>query len=145
MGYIIGSSFIIRRTIVIPEADVLVMDNSQPFTLVTTNSNFFAIPIYCNIKSASNQTIPYDIFTSINLTNTSSYTSGDLCGTYTQNASSGGVIDMNTYAMLINYQIGPTRIGGVNGRNNLEIFWDPLPVDGNGDLIVNLGYMIQPL
>ena len=46
MGYLINDSFIIRRTFVIPEADVLLMDSSQPYTLVTTNNNFFAIPVF---------------------------------------------------------------------------------------------------
>jgi len=144
MGYLINDNFIIRRTFVIPEADVLLMDSGQPFTLVTTNNNFFAIPVFCYLTAANNQTTPYDIFGHIHLTNSGNYTSGDLCATYAQNATSSGTISTGGYyAMLVNFQSAPNRFGGVIARKNLEIFWDTLPASGDGDLIVNLGYIIQ--
>lgn len=146
MGYLINDSFIIRRTFVIPEADVLLMDGSQPYTLIATNNNFFAIPVFCYLKAANNQTTPYDLFVHIHLTNSGNYTSGDLCATYAQNASSSGTITaLEYYAMLVNFQSAPNRFGGLINSKNLEIFWDTLPASGDGDLIVNLGYIIQPL
>jgi hypothetical protein len=146
MGYLINDSFIIRRTFIIPEADVQLMDSSQPYTLITTNNTFYAIPIFCYLKAANNQTTPYDVFNYIALTNTSAYTSGKLCGTYQQSANASGVIDNSVYcSMCINFQIAPNRVGGINSDNNLEIFWDSLPASGDGDLIVNLGYIIQQI
>ena len=146
MGYLINDNFIIRRQFVIPEADVLLMDSSQPYTLVSTNNSFFAIPIFCNLKAAANQTTPYDAFVHIHLTNTSNYGVGDICATYSQNASSLGVIDnLQYYAMLVNFQSAPNRFGGINGSKDLQIFYDNLPATGDGDLIINLGYIIQPI
>jgi hypothetical protein len=146
MGYLVNDSFIIRRTFVIPEADVLLMDSTQPFTLVTTNNNFFAIPVFCYLTAANNQTTPYDVFVHVHLTNSGNYTSGDLCATYAQNANSAGTIQAGGYyAMLVNFQAAPNRFGGTIERKNLEIFWDTLPASGDGDLIVNLGYIIQPI
>jgi hypothetical protein len=146
MGYLVNDSFIIRRRFVIEQLEVQFMDAGQPYTLVSTNNSFFAIPVFCYITAGSNQTIPYDSFTHIHLTNTSNYGSGDLCATYSQNASSAGVID-NTqyYAMLVNFQSAPNRFGGINGFKDLQIFWDVLPATGDGDLIVNLGYIIQTI
>jgi hypothetical protein len=146
MGYLVNDSFIIRRQIIIEELEVQFMDAGQPYTLVSTNNSFFAIPVFCYITAASNQTTPYDAFVHIHLTNTGNYGVGDLCATYSQNASAGGVIDnIQYYAMLVNFQSAPNRFGGINGFKDLQIFWDTLPATGNGDLIVNLGYIIQPL
>ena len=146
MGYLINDNFIIRREFVIPEADVLLMDPAQPYTLVFTNNNFCAIPVFCYLTAANNQTTPYDIFGHIHLTNNGNYTSGDLCGTYSQNANGTGVIAAGVYgAMLINFQAAPNRFGGVIQNKELQIFWDTLPASGDGDLIVNLGYIIQPI
>jgi hypothetical protein len=146
MGYLLNDSFIIRRTFIIPEADVQFMDASQPYTLITTNNTFYAIPVFCYLKAANNQTTPYDVFNFIALVNTGGYSSGKLCGTYTQAASAGGVIDnILYYSMCMNFSVAPDRVGGINADNNLEIYWDTLPASGDGDLIVNLGYIIQPI
>jgi hypothetical protein len=146
MGYLVNDSFIIRRRFIIEQLEVQFMDGGQPYTLISTNNSFFAIPIFCNLTAAANQTTPYDAFVNISLTNTGNYGSGDLCATYSQNASASGVID-NTgyYAMLVNFQSTPNKFGGVNGSKNLQIFWDTLPAVGDGDLIVDLGYIIQPI
>jgi hypothetical protein len=146
MGYLLNNSFIIRRRFIIPEVDVLLMDAGQAYTLVSTNNIFFAIPVFCNLTAAANQTTPYDAFVHIYLTNTGNYGVGDLCATYSQNASAAGTID-NTqyYAMLVNFQSAPNKFGGVNGFKDLQIFWDTLPAVGDGDLIVDLAYIIQPI
>jgi hypothetical protein len=146
MGYLLNDNFIIRRRFVIPELDVQQMDSSLPYTLVPTNNSFFAIPVFCNLTAAANQTTPYDVFVHIHLTNTSNYGVGDICATYSQNASAIGVIDNTQYfAMLVNFQSAPNRFGGINGSKDLQIFWDTLPAVGDGDLIVDLGYIIQPI
>jgi hypothetical protein len=80
------------------------------------------------------------------LTNTGNYTSGDLCATYSQNASAAGNIQSgDIYAMLVNFQAAPNRFGSFIAFKDLQIFWDTLPAVGDGDLIVNLGYIIQPI
>lgn len=144
MGYLVNDSFIIKRTFVIPESDVLVMAAGNAYTLVTTNNSFFAIPVFCYLTAASNQTTPYNGFTHIHLTNNSNYTSGDLCATYSENASpTSEIANGALYAMLVNFQATPNKYGGFLAFKNLQIFWDTLPATGNGDLIVNLGYIIQ--
>lgn len=146
MGYLINDSFIIRRRFVIEQLEVQFMDAGQPYTLVSTNNSFFAIPIFCNLTAAANQTTPYDAFVHIHLTNTSNYTVGDICATYSQNANGLGVIDnLQYYSMLVNFQSLPNRFGGINGTKDLQIFWDVLPTVGDGDLIIDLGYIIQPI
>jgi hypothetical protein len=146
MGYLVNDSFIIRRQIIIPEADVQQMDTSLPYTLVPTNNSFFAIPVFCYITAAANQTTPYNGFVHIHLTNTGNFTSGDLCATYSRNASAtADISNAQYYAMLVNFQSAPNRFGGVNDKKDLQIFWDVLPPIGDGDLIVNLGYIIQPI
>lgn len=146
MGYLVNDSFIIRRTFVIPEADVLLMDNSQPYTLITTNNNFFAIPIFCYLTAANNQTTDYDGFVHIHLTNSGNYAAPELCATYSENANASGTILSGQYvAMLVNFQSLPNRFGGAIVKKDLQIFWDTLPTTGDGDLIVTLGYIIQGL
>jgi hypothetical protein len=146
MGYLVNDSFIIKRRFVIPELDVQQMDSSLPYTLVPTNNSFYAIPVFCYLTAASNQTTPYDAFVHIHLTNTGNYTSGDLCATYSQNASASGNIQSgDIYGMLVNFQAAPNRFGSFIASKDLQIFWDTLPAVGDGDLIVNLGYIIQPI
>jgi hypothetical protein len=146
MGYLVNDSFIIRRRFVIEQLEVQFMDSGQPYGLVFTNLSFYAIPVFCNLRAAANQTTPYDAFVHIHLTNTANYGVGQICATYSQNASGLGVIDNNQYyAMLVNFQSAPNRFGGINGPKDLQIFWDVLPAVGDGDLIVDLGYIIQPI
>jgi hypothetical protein len=122
------------------------MDFSQPYTLVSTNNSFYAIPVFCNLTAAANQTTPYDAFVHIHLTNRSNYAVGDICATYSQNAAAAGTIATgDVCSMLVNFQSAPNRFGGINGFKDLQIFWDTLPAVGDGDLIVNLGYIIQSI
>ena len=146
MGYLVNDSFIIRRQIIIPEADVQLMDGGQPYTLIVTNNNFFAIPVFCYLKAAANQTTSYSGFVHIHLSNRGNYGVGDICATYSENASTSTDIGtLDYYSMLVNFQSAPNRYGGVNGFKDLQIFWNTLPSVGDGDLIVNLGYIIQPI
>ena len=146
MGYLVNDNFIIRRKFLIPELDVQQMDSSLPYTLVVTNNSFFAIPIFCNLTPAANQTTPYDTFGHIYLTNTGNYGAGDICATYSQNATSAGDIQTGQlYGMLVNFQSPPVRYGCTYEQKDLQIFWETLPAAGDGDLIINLGYIIQPI
>jgi hypothetical protein len=141
MGYLIQNIDIIKTVVRIFEPDVQLMDSSLPITLVTTNNEFHAAPIACFIQITANSTTPYSGFTHLHLTNTSNYGVGDLCATYSSNAT--GTNDLATgsaYGMLCNFQTSPNRFGGHNGIKNLEIFFDNLPTAGDGDMIVTLYY-----
>ena len=142
MGYIINKNDFIKVVVTIPEADVQVMDSSTPYTLVSTNLLFAAIPVLCFVKIANNQTVPYSGFTYLHLTNTNNYSVGDINSTYAANST--GTIDLSPgglYTFLVNFQASPNRFGGINGTKNLEIFFDILPTAGDGDMEVTLYYL----
>lgn len=140
MGYLIEQNFIKKVTKVIPESDVQIMDTT-PYTLITGNNLNFYVAIACTIQIAANQTTPYIGFNHVHLTNTQNYGVGNICATYSANAtvpsnlSTGNII----YAMLCNFQSSPNRYGGINANKSVEIFFDA-PVTGDGDMIVNLFY-----
>jgi hypothetical protein len=142
MGYLIKNNDFIKKVINIPSSDVQLMDNSAPYTLVTTNNLFIAVPVLCYIKILNNQTIPYSGFNHLHLTSSANYSTGDLCATYSANA--GGTLDLGPgqlYSFLINFQTSPNRFGGQNAIKNLEIFFDILPTAGDGDMEVTLYYL----
>ena len=136
MGYLIEPG-IKELTITIPEATVQTMDSTSPFTLIQ-NSSLYICPIYCYI-SLINTTTPYAGFSHLHLTNTGQYTSQFLAATLNENALSGGIQKFEVYGMLINIQQA-ALFGGIIGSVDLEIFFDTIPTDGDGDMIVNLGY-----
>lgn len=141
MGYLIKDIDIQKVVVTIPEADVQIMDSSAPFTIVQTNASFYAIPVNCFIAVGSNQTTAYSGFTHLHLTNSNNFSVGDLCATYAANASPTNDLGLGIiYSMLCNAQAAPTRIGGININRDLQIFFDTLPVAGDGDLIVTLYY-----
>lgn len=140
MGYLIQNIDIFKTTVTIPSADVQVMDSNAPFTLVTSNDLFIVLPIACFIK-ISNQNTPYSGWTHLHLTNTKNYVAGELTATYAANASTNGDLRMFLfYSMLCNFQSSPNRFGGLNGKKNLEIFFDVLPSAGDGDMEVTVFY-----
>jgi hypothetical protein len=141
MGYLIQNIDIIKTTVTIPSADVQVMDSSAPFTLVSTNLNFFAIPIACFVSILANQTTPYSGFTHLHLSNSSNYNVGEICATYSANAdTTSNLFTGPQFSMLCNFQATPNRFGGKNGNKNLEIFFDVAPTAGDGDMTVILYY-----
>jgi len=142
MGYLIEQTLIKKLSVVIPEADVQVMD-STPYTLLQGNGKNVFVPIACTIQIAANQTTPYTGFTHLHLTNTQNYGVGNITASYAINASSGNNLTTgnNLYSMLCNFQASPNRFGGINANKPLEIFFDAA-VTGNGDMIVNLLYYI---
>jgi hypothetical protein len=142
MGYLLDTGFIKKLTVVIPEADVQVMDTT-PYTLISGNNINVFIPIACTIQIAANQTTPYTGPTHLHLTNTQNTSVGNISATYALNASTvPGLITGNIiYSMLCNFQATPNRYGGINANKSLEIFFDAA-VTGDGDMIVNLLYYI---
>lgn len=138
MGYLLDTGFLIRTEIIIPEADVLLMDSNQPYTLINTNNNFYCLPIAIYV-TALNNTILYSGFNHLHCTNVNSYTSGSICATLQEAASPIGSF---TYAaLLVNFQASPNRFGGHNLFKPLEMFWDTLPTAGDGDLKVIVYYI----
>lgn len=140
MGYLIENLNIIKTVVTIPSADVQVMDSVAPITLVSTNNLFTVLPIACFV-TISNQNIPYSGFTHLHLTSTNNYSVENITATYAANSSALGDLRMSgIYSMLCNFQSSPNRFGGVNGKKNLEIFFDVLPTVGDGDMEVTLFY-----
>jgi hypothetical protein len=136
MGYLIEPG-IKELTVTIPEATVQTMDLSSPFMLIQ-NSSLYICPIYCYV-SLINSTTAYSGFNHLHLTNTGQYTSTYLAATLNENALNGGIQKFEVYGMLINIQ-QVAEFGGVIGSLDLEIFFDTIPISGDGDMIVNIGY-----
>jgi hypothetical protein len=142
MGYLIDTGLIKKLTVVIPEADVQVMD-STPYTLLQGNGINVFVPIACTIQIAANQTTPYTGFTHLHLMNTQNPGVGNITATYSLNASASNNLTTGNilYSMLCNFQASPNRFGGINANKPIEIFFDAA-VTGDGDMIVNLFYYI---
>jgi hypothetical protein len=141
MAYILQNTDILKLEVIIPEATVQTMDSSNPFKLISTNNEFSAAPIACFVTIEANQTTPYSGFTHLHLANGGNYSVGELCGTYAANASGTlSLINGPFYGLLCNFQATPNRFGGLNAIKDLEIFFDVLPVAGDGDMKVILYY-----
>jgi hypothetical protein len=143
MGYIINDknqSDLIKLQVIIPEGIVQTMDSSAPYTLLDFFGISAAIPVICYVEIL-NQSIQYDGFGHLHLTNTGQYTT-DLCGSYAANSSITNALKTSIYSFLINFQSSPNRFGGVNNKSfPLQIFFDTLPTGGNGDMLVTLYYV----
>ena len=140
MGYLIDKSFIEKKTVIIPQADVQIMDTVR-YPLISTTPGTIFIPIACHIM-LMNQTTPYTGFNHIHLTCSQTFSVGELCATYAANAGPSVDLDASyTYSMLCNFQTSTlppvNRFGATNGALGLEMFFDA-PVVGDGDMIVNV-------
>jgi hypothetical protein len=140
MGYIIQNIDIIKTVVTIPQADVQIMDNTAPITLVATNNLFYALPIACFIKIEANQTTPYTGFTHVHLCNSANPLVGELSATFAENATLTGLRIGEVYSMLCAFQSAPNRFGGSNAFKPLNIQFDIIPTAGDGDMIVTLYY-----
>ena len=129
---------IYKQVTTIPSATVQLMDNSAPYTLITTNDEFYAIPIACYIYIL-NGTVGYSGYVHLHLTNSASYTATELNSVLSEIATSGPLQSPKLYSMLINCQQAGF-FGGEQNRKNLEIFFDTLPTAGDGDMVVTLFY-----
>jgi hypothetical protein len=133
MAYILQNTDILKLEVVIPQSTVQTMDGSGAFTLISTNNQFCAAPIACFVSIEANQTTPYSGFTHLHLANGGNYGVGDICATYAANASGTLNLEPGTfYGLLCNFQAAPNRFGGVNFVKPLQIFFDVLPVAGDG-------------
>jgi len=145
MGYLIEQQTDIKKlTLIIPQADVQVMDTTAPFTLINTGLQFTVAPIACFISIEANQTTPYSGFNHIHLSTSNTYTVGAICATYSANASATNNLESSgtAYGMLVNFQASPNRFGGLLTIKECEIFFDTLPTAGDGDMKVILYYTI---
>jgi len=139
MGYLIDQGYIKRTEIFIPSADVQIMSSLlQPYTLITTNNNFFCLPIACYVAEIIG-TVPYLGYNHLHLSNSGNYGAGDQCATLAENSQPGNI---EKGSMLINFQTSPNTFGGNNFANDLQIYWDTTPIAGDGDLKIVL-YWIQ--
>jgi hypothetical protein len=140
MGYLITQQ-LHKQVIIIPEADVQIMNSAQtPYTLITTNNSFFVIPVVCYVQINANQTTPYTGFTHLHLSNGGNYGVPEICATFAENASSNNLSTGFIYGLSINLQSSPTRIGGFLGNKDLQIYFDTPITSGDGDMTVTIYY-----
>lgn len=140
---VINNLPIYREVFTIPQASVQAMDANAPYTLITTNNKFYAIPIACYVNLLNNTT-PYSGFIHLHLTNTNNYGTGKITAVLSESATPSGISSPEIYSMLVNCQQAGF-FGGVQAFKNLEIYFDTLPTAGDGDMVVTLFYTINDL
>ena len=129
---------IYKQVTTIPEATVQAMDSIAPYSLITSNNNFYAIPIVCYIYTL-NSTTPYSGFVHLHLTYTGNIGVGYINSVLSENAIVGGITQSQIYSFLVNCQQAGFFGGNVTYKN-LEIFFDTIPTAGDGDMVVTLFY-----
>lgn len=135
---------IYREVFTIPQANVQAMDSNAPYTLITTNNKFYAIPISCYVYLL-NSTTPYSGFVHLHLTNTNYYGTQNITAVLSENATAFGISGGGLlFSMLVNCQQAGF-FGGVQAWRNLGIFFDTLPTAGDGDMVVTLFYTTNEL
>ena len=146
MGYLIPPNYLLKTVVIIPEADFIIMDASNPYTLISTDYSYYIIPVCVYFKISQNSTIPYSgSWNHLHLTNTASYLNTDLCGTYSQNASNTNTLESGPqYSFLVNIQRA-AMFGGVNDNQELQTFFDALPTAGNGDVTYTIFWIKHQL
>jgi hypothetical protein len=146
MGYLIEQPQldIKKLTVIIPQADVQLMDSAAAFTLIDPGFQYIVAPIACFLQIEANQTTAYTGFNHVHLSTSETYTVGAICGTYSINASATNNLESggNAYGMLLNFQASPNRFGGLLILKKCQIFFDTLPTAGDGDMKVTLFYNI---
>ena len=137
MGYLINTEFISKK-IIIPEADVQVMD-SAPYTILDYSGNGFIQCLTCAVTVDINQTATYDGFDHLYLRTKPS--ASVRLGVYDE---LNYPLETNYLACLnINMSHPPNRFGVAQKLSTglaLE-FGSPI-TQGDGDLIVFLQYRI---
>jgi len=137
VGYLINTEFISKR-IVIPEADVQIMDTT-PYTILDYSGSGFIQVLTCAVTPDSNQILPYTGFDHLYLR------------TKPSAAFKLGVYDELSYqleigylsCLLINMQHPPNRFGVAQKLSTGLALEFNLPITtGDGDLIVYLQYRI---
>jgi hypothetical protein len=137
MGYLINTEFISTK-IIIPEADVQVLD-STPYTILNYSGSGFIQCLTCAVTPDINQTAPYIGFDHLYLR------------TKPSAANILGVYDELTYQLETNYlsclninmQHPPNRFGvAQKASTGLALEFNQPITAGDGDLIVFLQYRI---
>lgn len=128
---------IYKQVFTIPEASVQAMDLGNPYSLIITNNEFYAIPIACYIYIINNTTA-YTLFNHLHLQNG---TTGDTTAIISENATQGGLGRQTDtiYSFVMNVQQA-ALFCGLNFNRNLGIGFDTIPTTGNGDMVVTLFY-----
>lgn len=125
-----------KQVFTIPEASVQTMDLNNPYTLIITNNEFYAIPIACYIYII-NSTTAYTGFNHLHL---QSATTGQTTAIISENATQGGLgFNYLIYSFVMNVQQA-ALFCGLNGDKDLGIGFDTIPTAGNGDMVVTLFY-----
>jgi len=141
MGYLINDNFLNKKAITIPEADVQIMDSLNPYLLIPTNNLFYVIPVICYFTIDNNQTTVYNGFNHLHLTNSGNFGVGDLCATFSENATASGLGQGIIFSMLVNGQAVPNTFGGYNSNKDIYCFFDSVPTNGDGDMILTIYYL----
>jgi hypothetical protein len=144
MGYLIEQSYINKTTTIIPEADILLMNQINAYTIVDNDQTFSILPIAIYIKYL-NSTTAYTGYTHLHARNGGVNVVGGYCATLNENSIDLGTHPNYIMSMLINFQASPNRFGGFNAYKALILFFDSLPTAGDGDWEVNTYWIKQVL
>jgi hypothetical protein len=137
MGYLINTEFISKK-IIIPEADVQILD-STPYTILDYSGSGFIQVLTCALTPDINQSTPYSGFDHLYLRDQNP-----------ANAKIGIYDELNfgleanyLSCLIINMNHPPNRFGAVKKSGNGLALEFGLPITaGDGDLIVYLQYRI---
>jgi hypothetical protein len=137
MGYLINTEFISKK-IIIPQADVQIMDTT-PYTILDYSGSGFIQTLTCAVTPDINQTIPYTGFDHLYLREQPS--AANKIGIYDENVYQLEVTYLSS--LIINMSHPPNRFGSVKKAFNGLALEFGLPIaSGDGDLIVYLQYRI---
>jgi hypothetical protein len=137
MGYLINTEFISKK-IIIPEADVQVMD-ATPYTILDYSGNGFIQVLSCAVTPNINQSTPYAGFDHLYLRDQSP--ANARIAVYDE--LNFGLEANYLSCLIINMNHPPNRFGAVKKSGNGLSLEFGLPISaGDGDLIVFLQYRI---
>ena len=146
MGYLIDQGYIKKETFEIRSSTVLNMDAANPHLLKTISGNYF-IPIAANVTIDTNNYIgSYNGWTHLHLSlNDFVFNVPCIVATLSANAVIGNVLERNfNYQFIMNFQTSPNRFGSnISENDNLYIWWDTLPTNGDATMIVDIYYVNQ--
>jgi hypothetical protein len=137
MGYLINTEFISKK-IIIPEADVQILD-STPYTILDYSGSGFIQVLTCAVTPDINQSTPYAGFDHLYLRDQNP--ANAIIGIYDE--LNFGLEANYLSCLIINMNHPPNRFGAVKKVSNGLALEFGLPITaGDGDLIVYLQYRI---
>jgi hypothetical protein len=138
MGYVIQPIDIITKVLIIPEADVLVMDISPYSILQITNGGIQCISISVKVLPGGSG---YTGFNHLYLLDTATI---EIVGVYDE-AAIGVPIDVgyNTF-LILNMRHPPNKFGAFSKDNSGLSLNCSAPMSGTGDLQVSFQYRLLP-